>query len=54
VINPAYDPSAIPTPALDALPFHRALPGYAPTPVRELRPGVWVKDESNRLGLPAF
>ena len=54
MINPAYDPSAVPVPVLDALPFHRALPGYAPTPVRVLRPGVWVKDESNRLGLPAF
>lgn len=42
--------------------FHRRLPGYAPTPlvrapqladalgVRE----VWVKDESSRLGLPAY
>lgn len=42
--------------------FHRALPGYAPTPLRELpvlahelKVGrVFVKDESNRLGLPAF
>src|SRR3954464_10089990 len=31
------------------------LPGYAPTPVREVEPGrVWIKDESSRLGLPAF
>ena len=46
----------------DRLGFHRSLPGYAPTPVREL-PGVaqelglgavLVKDESSRLGLPAF
>jgi len=45
-----------------ALPFHAQLPGYAATP---LRPApslarsagleqVWVKDESHRLGLPAF
>src|SRR5215831_11897270 len=42
--------------------FHRALPGYAPSPLREApvlaaRLGlerVWVKDESSRLGLPAF
>jgi diaminopropionate ammonia-lyase len=54
VINPAYDVAAVPPPVLDAPAFHRALPGYAPTPVRELHPGVWVKDESNRLGLPAF
>jgi diaminopropionate ammonia-lyase len=42
--------------------FHRALPGYAPTPLAELPPlaaelgagRVFVKDESSRLGLPAF
>lgn len=46
----------------DPLAFHRTLPGYAPTPLRpmpalarELGLGqVYVKDESNRLGLPAF
>jgi diaminopropionate ammonia-lyase len=46
----------------DALAFHRALPGYEPTPVRELSDvalelglgAVFVKDESARLGLPAF
>lgn len=42
--------------------FHRSLPGYAPTPLvdvpalaTELRVGRFlVKDESSRLGLPAF
>lgn len=42
--------------------FHRSLPGYGVTPLRELdlagavtEPiGVLVKDESERLGLPAF
>ncbi len=34
--------------------FHRSLPGYAPTPVHDLGGGVLVKDESSRLGLPAF
>jgi diaminopropionate ammonia-lyase len=42
--------------------FHASLPGYAPTPLTEvpalaaeLGAGrVFVKDESNRLGLPAF
>ncbi|WP_433170397.1 diaminopropionate ammonia-lyase [Actinoallomurus sp. CA-150999] len=42
--------------------FHAALPGYAPTPLTEvpavaaeLEVGrVFVKDESSRLGLPAF
>lgn len=44
------------------LEFHRELPGYSPTPLislpglaRELGVGrVFVKDESSRLGLPAF
>ena len=34
--------------------FHRSLPGYAPTPLHDLGEGVWLKDESARLGLPAF
>jgi diaminopropionate ammonia-lyase len=46
----------------DARAFHRSLPGYAPTPLvpvpevaAELGVGrVLVKDESSRLGLPAF
>jgi diaminopropionate ammonia-lyase len=46
----------------DAYSFHRSLPGYAPTPLvpvpaiaAELGVGrVLVKDESSRLGLPAF
>jgi len=50
---------AVPTSALE---FHRTLPGYAPTPLievpalaAELGVGrVLVKDESSRLGLPAF
>jgi diaminopropionate ammonia-lyase len=63
LINPRAEASlrdAVPSRA--PLPFHRALPGYAPTPLRELpllaaRCGVakvWLKDESARLGLPAF
>lgn len=51
-----------PPPTNDALAFHQTLPGYAPTPVipapalaAELNVGqVLVKDESSRLGLPAF
>jgi diaminopropionate ammonia-lyase len=61
-VNPAYDPAAVPPPSDDALAFHRALPGYAPTPLHELPElaaelgvaSVAVKDESRRLGLPAF
>lgn len=53
-VNPGYDPSAVPAPVTEARAFHAALPGYAPTPLRELEPGVLLKDESDRLGLPAF
>ena len=47
-------------PAADdaVLDFHRSIPGYAATPLVSVDvPGfgpVWVKDESNRFGLPAF
>lgn len=42
--------------------YHRSLPGYRPGPLRRLRAAegplgvrrVWVKDESDRFGLPAF
>ena len=42
--------------------FHRTLPGYQPTPLVALEAlaqaqglgGIWVKDESHRLGLKAF
>lgn len=50
------------SPSRAPLELHRKLTGYAPTPLvqapavaRELGVGeVWVKDESSRLGLPAF
>jgi diaminopropionate ammonia-lyase len=62
VVNTAVEPAAVPAPSTDALAFHRQLPGYAPTPLRELGDvaselglgAVLVKDESSRLGLPAF
>ena len=62
VVNAAADPAAVPAPAQDATAFHRRLAEYAPTPMRAL-PGlaeelglgaVLVKDESERMGLPAF
>ena len=34
--------------------FHAGLPGYRPTPLIEITPRVFVKDESDRFGLPAF
>jgi diaminopropionate ammonia-lyase len=62
VINPALDTDTVPAPSDDAAAFHRALSGYAPTPVHQLDAiaselgvaAVQVKDESTRLGLPAF
>ena len=62
VINAALDPAAVPPPRDEAAAFHRRLSGYAPTPLHELSDvadelgveAVQVKDESNRLGLPAF
>jgi diaminopropionate ammonia-lyase len=49
-------------PSHDPMAFHRRLPGYVPSSLREA-PGIagdlgldrlWVKDESERMGLPAF
>ena len=58
LVNPAVDPGHVAEPSGDAAPFHAALPGYRPTPVRELDAvacelrlaAVTVKDESDRLG----
>jgi diaminopropionate ammonia-lyase len=53
--NPAFRPEAVPAPDDRARDYHRALPAYEPTPVHDLPAlGVRMKDESNRLGLPAF
>jgi len=60
--RPAARQWRCPPPAADASAFHANLPGYRPTALRELpalarelRVGrVFVKDESTRLGLPAF
>lgn len=62
LVNPRVAPHEVPPPSDDALPFHRSLPGYAPTPLRALPAladelglaDVALKDESDRLGLPAF
>jgi diaminopropionate ammonia-lyase len=62
LINPALETAAVPAASEDAAAFHRALSGYAPTPVHQLDAiaselgvaAVQVKDESSRLGLPAF
>src|SRR3954469_20598728 len=52
--NAHVRPEAVPAPSTAAPAFHRALPGYRPTPVVEIEDGVLVKDEADRLGLPAF
>jgi diaminopropionate ammonia-lyase len=62
LVNPHAGPTRVPPPSGEAAGFHAALPGYAPTPLRaltaiaaELGVGeVALKDESDRLGLPAF
>ena len=52
-VNPHLRPEEVPAPRTEARAFHEALPGYRPTPVHDLG-GHLVKDESQRLGLPAF
>jgi diaminopropionate ammonia-lyase len=62
VVNSALRPGAVEPPWRDAIAFHAALRGYSPTPVRDLPSvadevavgAVGLKDESRRLGLPAF
>jgi len=62
VVNTALNRASVPRPSSEAAAFHAALPGYAPTPLRELPAvatelglgAVLIKDESDRLGLPAF
>jgi diaminopropionate ammonia-lyase len=62
LVNPAVDRGNVAEPSGDAAPFHAALPGYQPTPLHALHEvagelglaAVTVKDESDRLGLPAF
>src|SRR5258705_199820 len=39
LVNPSVDPQAVPPPSRAAEAFHASLPGYRPTPLREL-PGV--------------
>ncbi len=63
VFNPTFDPSVqFESPSRRAQAFHRKLPGYAPTPLHSLDElakslgvsKILLKDESGRLGLPAF
>lgn len=62
VRNPYVDRKSVPAPAFTSADFHRSIPGFVPTPLREAETAaralrvrsVWVKDESTRLGMPAF
>ena len=60
LVNPHARRADVPPPSGDARAFHLSLPGYEPTAVHDvsaLAPGagdVRLKDESQRLGLPAF
>src|SRR5438067_10878852 len=62
LVNARVRQTAVAFPSAEAAAFHAALPGYRPTPLRELPRlaaelglgAVAVKDESDRLGLPAF
>jgi diaminopropionate ammonia-lyase len=62
LVNERYRPEAVPPPSREAAAYHASLDGYRSTPLYlldqladELGLGaVFLKDESNRLGLPAF
>ncbi|PRI12371.1 diaminopropionate ammonia-lyase [Leucobacter massiliensis] len=61
-LNPPARQHRLTGPGEQVLAYHRSLPGYAPTPLIELPAiasalgvrRVLLKDESSRLGLPAF
>jgi diaminopropionate ammonia-lyase len=63
VSNPLRDPDFVSdAPSRTALTVHARLPGYQPSPLIELPviaselglERLWLKDESSRMGLPAF
>jgi diaminopropionate ammonia-lyase len=62
LVNPDARLDLADRPTRHPLDFHRRLPGYAPTPLHDIPAlaaamgvgAVLVKDESSRLGLPAF
>lgn len=61
-MNPSASGCRLPPVGEGVLKFHQSIPGYQPTPLTELPQlaadlgvgRVFVKDESERLGLPAF
>ena len=62
VKNPYVNRESIEAPVFTSAGFHRSIPGFVPTPLREAETAaqrlgvrsVMVKDESTRLGMPAF
>lgn len=62
LVNSAARPERVVAPAADAAAFHASLDGYVPTQLHDLPElaaelglsAVALKDESDRLGLPAF
>ena len=61
LVNTTVDPGRVPPPSTEARAFHEAMAGFRPTPVHALPAAadlglaaVALKDESDRLGLPAF
>jgi diaminopropionate ammonia-lyase len=62
LVNEHYRPEAVPPPSREAAAYHASLPGYGYTPLHLLEDlgdelglgAVFLKDESDRLGLPAF
>ena len=63
LINPHSQPKVdLPPFSQEALKFHSSIPGYSPSPLHSVKNlaktlgcnNLYVKDESNRLGLPAF
>ncbi len=62
-VNPSFEPGfSFKKPDRTPIEFHKKLPEYKPTPLHSIPSlaaqlgvsGVYVKDESSRLGLPAF
>lgn len=62
VKNPYVNREIVQPPQFSSVGFHRSIPGFVATPLREAETAaarlgvrsVWVKDESTRMGMPAF
>ena len=62
VANPYVDRKSVAAPQFTSVGFHRSIPGFVPTALREAETAahklgvasVHVKDEAMRLGMPAF